>query len=209
VVRYYKNGALLYTSALAPLYPLLVDTSFLERGGRFDKVLLATGTEASTGTTGTGENVTWTGLVNAATSGDVLTKTSGCDGCQDAGAVSAQRIRKGSGALELTVSESGTARVIGLSRGNSNNRIADIDYALHFWPDGGVSVREKGAYRNASSTHAPGDVFRIAVDRKIVRYYKNDALLFTSRAAAPRPLLVDTSLLDAGAAFSRVVLTGF
>jgi hypothetical protein len=40
VVRYYQNGALLYTSARTPSFPLLVDTSFLDRGGALSKVVM-------------------------------------------------------------------------------------------------------------------------------------------------------------------------
>jgi hypothetical protein len=206
VVRYYKNGALMYTSRLAPLYPLVVDSSFLTRGGKLEQVVLATSGE-SAGAVDNVENITWTGLVNARASGNVLTKAGGCNGCQDAGAVSKQRVRSGGASLEVTVSETGAARVIGLSHGNSSTRIADIDHALHFWPDGGVSVRERGVYRNASTTHRPGDVFRITVASGRVRYYKNGALLHTSAIRPRYPLLVDTSLLDAAATFSRVALT--
>ncbi|HEX4961881.1 MAG TPA: hypothetical protein VF173_13650 [Thermoanaerobaculia bacterium] len=31
-MKYYKNGVLFYTSAAAPTYPLLVDTSLLSAG---------------------------------------------------------------------------------------------------------------------------------------------------------------------------------
>ncbi len=200
-VRYYKNGTLVYTSLLAPLYPLLVDTSFLNLGASFEKVVISTSAGGANVT-----QVTWKGLVNASASGDSLTKTGGCNGCEDAGAISVQRIRSRGGAVELTVSETGTERVIGLSRGNSNTRIADIDFGLRFWPDGTVDVREKGRSRSVSSAYQPGDVFRIAVASRKVRYYKNDSLLYASRVAPSFPLLVDTSLLDSAAQFSKVVL---
>ncbi len=40
VVRYYRNGNLVYTSATTPIYPLLVDTSINSTGGRITDVLI-------------------------------------------------------------------------------------------------------------------------------------------------------------------------
>ena len=34
VVRYYRNGTILYTSLAAPTYPLLLDTSINSTGGK-------------------------------------------------------------------------------------------------------------------------------------------------------------------------------
>src|SRR5262249_8962817 len=41
--------------------------------------------------------VTWTALVNVTATGSVLKKTSGCDGCEDAGAVSTAALASGDG----------------------------------------------------------------------------------------------------------------
>jgi hypothetical protein len=212
-VRYYKNGTLLYTSALAPAYPLLVDTSFLDRGGAFSKVVLSAGATASPptqppapgGTGGLLESIAWTALVNLSVSGETLSKTAGCSGCQDAGAISTQTL-SGDGYLELTVPASGTQRVIGLSKGNSSTRMDDIDFGLRFWSTGGVGIQENGVYISISKYYQAGDVFRVAVSSGVVRYYKNGALLYTSARTPSFPLLVDTSFLDRGGALSKVVM---
>lgn len=44
---------------------------------------------------GSPENVVWTNVVNATATGNTLQKTSGCDGCPDAGATSQQTITSG------------------------------------------------------------------------------------------------------------------
>ena len=40
-VKYYENGALKYTSALAPSYPLLVDTAILTVGASVQNAVVA------------------------------------------------------------------------------------------------------------------------------------------------------------------------
>ncbi len=152
--------------------------------------------------------VTWTSLVNVTVTGDTLKKTSGCNGCQDAGAISVQSIGSGNGYVELTASETTTQRMIGLSHDNTDTRLADIDFGLLFWPAGGIDVRENGVYRNAETTYVPGDVFRIAVSSGVVKYYKNGTLFFTSPKAPTYPLLVDTSFLNMGGTLRAVVLSG-
>src|SRR5437899_3052560 len=79
--------------------------------------LLATAPRASD------QGVAWTDLVNVAVSGDVLQKTSGCDGCEDAGAASQQSFAQGDGFVEFTVGETNTFWVAGLSHGDDNTTI--------------------------------------------------------------------------------------
>src|SRR5688500_20307959 len=50
--------------------------------------------------------VAWTGLVNVTVADDVLQKTSGCDGCFDAGAISSQLLTAGDGYVEFTIARS-------------------------------------------------------------------------------------------------------
>src|SRR5205809_958648 len=49
--------------------------------------------------------VDWTNQVNVAARGNVLEKVAGCQGCDDAGAVSRQIITNGNGYIEFTVGE--------------------------------------------------------------------------------------------------------
>lgn len=44
VVKYYKNGALFYTSLAAPTYPLLVDTALLTQGATINSAVVSGGT---------------------------------------------------------------------------------------------------------------------------------------------------------------------
>src|SRR5687767_3859239 len=73
----------------------------------------------------TPQDVIWTDLVNVTATGNSLQKTGGCDGCQDAGALSQQKIISGSGYLEFTVSETNRLRYIGLNPNSVSTSAAD------------------------------------------------------------------------------------
>jgi predicted amidohydrolase len=150
--------------------------------------------------------VTWTALVNVTANGSSLTKTSGCDGCQDAGAISVQSIASGDGYVELSASELTTYRLVGLSRGNTDTGGGDIDFGVAFTPWASiVEVRENGVYR-AETSYAPGDVFRIAVESGVVNYYRNGVRFYGSSKAPAYPLNVDTSFVTMGGTLNAVVL---
>jgi hypothetical protein len=205
-VKYRKNGALIERSGTppAPTYPLLVDTSFLDLSSTINNAKIA-----RTGGSGGGSGlqaVVWTSIVNATATGNSLQKTSGCDGCANAGAVSQQQIASGNGYVEVTVSEPGTNRLIGLSNGNSGESIPDIDFALHL-DQGTAMIKESGAYKG-DTTIVTGDVLRVAVENGQVQYRKNGVTIArTGVPPAPTyPLLVDTSLLTSGATLSNVMI---
>src|SRR5437867_10980815 len=76
--------------------------------------------------------VNWTNQVNVAARGNTLEKVGGCQGCDDAGAVSQQMIRNGDGHAEFTVGEANTFWLAGLSRANGNTNFNRIDFAFRF-----------------------------------------------------------------------------
>jgi hypothetical protein len=214
-VRFFVDGVQLGADDTTAPYSIVWDS---RTGANGSHALSATaydaaGHTASSSVTVTVSNTTgpvpvqWTSLVRVTATGSSLRKTSGCDGCQDAGAVSVQTIPSGTGYVELTASETTTNRGIGLSRGNTDTTRADIDFALNFWPGGGVDVRENGQYR-AGTRYVTGDVFRIAVESGAVNYYKNGVRFYRSLIAPTYPLLVDTAFLTLGATVSAVSIAG-
>src|SRR5262245_42848675 len=150
---------------------------------------------------GADQAVVWTNLVNTTVSGDVLRKTSGCDGCEDGGASSQAAITPGDGYAEFTIGEAGTFWVGGLSQGDSSTLIADIDFAWRFNGAGWADVLERGVYQSGGDTpYAAGDVFRVAVAGGKVQYSRNGTLLRESQTAVPQyPLLLDVTLGSLGA----------
>src|SRR5207244_13062159 len=146
-----------------------------------------------------GTDVVWTDLVNATVSGTTLQKTSGCDGCGDAGARSQQQIAVGDGYVEFTVGEANTFWFAGLSHGNDGTTYTNIDFSFRFNGAASADVMENGIYRGGDTSYAAGDVFRVAVVNGRVEYRRNGTLLYTSQIAPAYPLLLDTALGSVGA----------
>lgn len=145
------------------------------------------------------ERVDWINHANVTVSADTLRKTGGCDGCEDAGAVSRQYIWN-EGYVEFSPGETNTFWLAGLSNGDSGHSYRGIDFAFRFNGAGHADVMESGAYQNGGDTsYAPGDVFRVAVMNGRVRYYKNGQLLRESGVAPQLPLVLDVSLGSVGA----------
>jgi hypothetical protein len=137
--------------------------------------------------------VTWTQPVNVTASRNSLQKTSGCEGCPDAGAVSEQRIfRAAGGSVQITASETTTLRHVGLAD-RATWSGPGLPFALALRPGGVVEVRENGVYR-VDTSFTPGDVFRITVQRGVVSYYKNGTRFYRSAETPAYPLAVHASL---------------
>jgi hypothetical protein len=142
------------------------------------------------------EPVRWSSLVNAAASGGTLTKTGGCAGCPDAGALSEQRLVAGDGAASF-VAGTQALRYVGFSHGDASPSATGIRFALRL-QNGTAEVRESGIYRG-EVPYAIGDRFTIAVAQGRVVYQKNGATFHVSATAPSYPLVLDASLLDAAA----------
>jgi predicted amidohydrolase len=215
-VQFFVDGVMLGAEDMTSPYSVPWDTTTVANGSHALTAVArdaagntATSSEvAVTVSNGAGgvESVIWTALVNTTAMGSTLQKTSGCDGCEDAGAVSSQSIASGDGYVELTASEITTQRVVGLSYGNTNTTSADIDFAIQFWPGGTADVRENGVYRNAETTYVPGDIFRVAVQSGVVRYSKNGTVFYTSAIVPSFPLLVDTCIYSRNGTISNAVI---
>src|SRR5262249_42645787 len=117
------------------------------------------------GTAGAADQyVNWTHRVNVRPRGNALVKTGGCDGCDDAGAISEQMLESGDGYAEFRVTDPYAYWVAGLSSANGNARFDQIDFAFRFNGDGRTDVLEDGVFQEgADTTCAAGDVFRVAV----------------------------------------------
>jgi hypothetical protein len=139
--------------------------------------------------------VAWTNVINGATNGAELWKTQGCGECSDAGGVSQQTMTDGT--LTFTVT-GGHRLVVGLGCDASSNTGYAIDYAFGFGDNGAFEIREAGIYR-AEGSFSASDVFKVTVASGIVKYYRNDALVYTSLVASTAPLVVDASLQSIGA----------
>ena len=143
--------------------------------------------------------VLWTNTVNATVSNGSLQKTAGCDGCDDAGAISQQVLLQGDGFVEFTVGESNTLWAAGFSHGNTDTTYADIDFAFRFNGGGWADVIENGVYQGGDTPYTTGDTFRVAIVGGRVEYSRNGVVLHDSPNAPQYPLLLDASLATVGA----------
>jgi RHS repeat-associated protein len=206
VVKYRKNGALLYTSTVTPTYPLLVDSALYATGDTLSNVVVTSSASGAAAALPGIQSVSWQNVVGASVAGNSLTKTA-ATGWGNAGASSAQSITAGDGYMELTVSDTTTYRFCGLSNGNSNADYTDVDFAIHPVPGGTIYIYEGGISRGTFGSSTVGDVLRVAVEGGVVKYRKNGALLYTSTITPTYPLLVDSALYATGDTLSNVVVT--
>jgi len=143
--------------------------------------------------------VSWINQANVSLRGDRLEKTGGCDGCDDAGAVSRQIIRSGDGAVEFRVDEDDTLLRAGLSRSSGGRRFGNIDFAVRLNGNGRADVMENGAYVGGDTEYRAGDVFRVEVVAGRVRYLKNGQVMHVSQKWPAYPLVFDVALGSLGA----------
>ena len=165
-------------------------------------------TSGGTGGTGTGtaQNVVWTSPVRVSVSGNTITKTSGCNGCWDAGAASQQTIGSAGGYVQFAI-PGGTAATVGLSNGNAGTSANEIKFGLRFYPGspGIVEVRESGVYK-WDMYHVAGAVYKVAIESGKVKYYQNGTLKYTSAAVPTYPLVLDSTIDVVGSAVQNAVI---
>ena len=143
--------------------------------------------------------VQWTNQINVTARAGNLQKIDGCQGCDDAGAVSRQAIRSGDGYVEFRVNSPNTFWLAGLSRQLTSTRFNDIDYALRFNGNGHVDVVEHGAFQSDDTTYRAGDVFGVAIVDGRIRYLKNGSIFHESQRSPRYPLVFAASLGTVGA----------
>jgi hypothetical protein len=146
--------------------------------------------------------VSWTDVVGVSATVGNLTKTAS-ETAWNAGAVSVQTLA-GDGYVEFTTGETTTDKAIGLSAGNSNAKMSDIDFCVRLKPNGAAMVYESGVALVSIGSYTPGVVFRVQAEDGVVTYWRNGVLKYTSAIAPTFPLLVDTSLRTPGATLTDV-----
>jgi alpha-tubulin suppressor-like RCC1 family protein len=190
VVRYFKNGQLLYTSGVAPKYPLRVDAALYDPGASLADVRVGSST--------------WAHDVGVALSGSSLRKT-GASGWTS-GAVSANTLESGDGAMEFTATETNMTRAAGLSDGDVDQGWQDIAYGIELHDDATIEVVESGTSRGTFGSYAAGDRFKVEVVAGVVTYSQNDSVFYTSTLTPSYPIIVDTALYSANATLTDIVL---
>ena len=129
-----------------------------------------------------------------------------------------QGLSSGNGYMEFSTNENTTYKMAGLSHTNVSMSYTNIDYAIYSAQAGALMIFESGVCKagpvgtacgagtGTLSGYVAGDVFRVAVESGIVKYYKNGVLLYTSGMAPTYPLFPEASLFDANATITNAVL---
>jgi alpha-tubulin suppressor-like RCC1 family protein len=206
VVRYERNGNVLLVSGAAPTYPLSVDTSIKNPGGRVSRVTIS-GLLIDVPPVVSGIPVVWTDLVAVEADGNTLEKAADGASAWDAGAVSTKAIAVGDGWVEAVVETTGSIQMFGLAHGQSGQGYGDIDFALYV-TGSSLYVYEGGVSQASLGPVTQGDRLRVLVEGGVVRYLRNDQELWVSAAAPAYPLLVDTSIKNPGGLVSDVTISG-
>ncbi len=157
----------------------------------------------------TAQAVVWTNLIKCMATGKTLQKTAGRNDMTDAGANSLQQLVAGDGYVEFTALETNKERYAGLTKDYAGTSDATIDYAIHLTTipyRGGIvaEVRENGVYKS-ETTYKSGNLFRIAVEREIVKYYRDGRVFYTSKLKPSYPLVFDVALLNLNATISNAL----
>ena len=198
-VTYFRNGSLVYTSKVAAGGALVADVALVTTGASVTATVDGAATTPTVTTTG--NSVVWTAARNASVSGGSVTKTSGCSGCPDSGAVSQQQFTSGS--ASFTVS-SGYSLLAGLGQSTSGSLGYAINYAFKFSGGSSWEIRESGTYRT-EGTYSSSDTFTVTVSGATVTYFRNGSLVYTSKVAAGGALVADVALVTTGASVTATV----
>ena len=206
VVSYVRNGKELLVSAETPTYPLLVDTSIKNPGGKVSSVTIS-GVLSDVVLDSPGVPVQWTDLVGVTATANTLDKPAGGASAWDAGAISTATFASGDGWVEVVVEATSSTQMFGLSFGDSDQGYADIDFALYV-NGSSLYAYEGGINRGSLGPTTQGDRLRVVVEGGVVRYERNGKELLTSAGTPAYPLLVDTSIKNPGGRIARATIEG-
>lgn len=158
-------------------------------------------TETTAKSTAALTSVTWTNAVGVTATGSDLTKTAGQG--WNAGAASNETLA-GDGYVEFTTAETNTNKAAGLSNGDTDQTLDDIDFAIDLTAGGTVRVYENGVWKGTFGSYVASDTFRVQTVGGRVTYAKNGTVFYTSATASTSPLLVDSALYNTNATIQNV-----
>ncbi|MCZ8128736.1 MAG: Ig-like domain-containing protein [Microcystis sp. LE19-114.1B] len=155
------------------------------------------------------ENVVWqtSSLTNVSASGNNLIKIQS-NGSWNGGAASWNTV-KNNGFFEFAATETNTFRMAGLSTSNTNSNYNTIQYAWYLRGDGICEIFESGTSRGSFGSYVSGDVFKISIESNVVKYYRNNNLIFTSTIVPTLPLLVDVSINSVNGTITNAKISNY
>ncbi len=152
----------------------------------------------------TREEIKWNDLSHLQPSGNDIIKTSG-GASWEAGAVSYNQVSD-NGFVQTIVDETNTRRMFGLNIANTSASYQDIDFAMYLSNNGYIYIYENGASKLAphGGRYYSGDTMQVAIESGVVKYYRNNDLVYTSLVVPSPPLYVDVSMVEEGATLRNI-----
>lgn len=177
VVKFYKNAELVYTSDVAPAYPL---KAYFVSG--LDNAGLTSAAISTAGST----DANWVDLVKATTgAGGAIVKTPNSGDWPPASANTSQGLG-GDGSFECVVNHNGAPNIYPINVGLNSGSTSTVEY---YWAiSSGYAMPYVGGVYKASTPLTTSDRLKIAVEGGVVKFYKNAELVYTSDVAPSFPL---------------------
>nr|MCU0359051.1 T9SS type A sorting domain-containing protein [Cyclobacteriaceae bacterium] len=89
---------------------------------------------------------------------------------------------------------------------NANADWTSIQYAIYLRNNAQWEVRQSGSGTLFTAPYAANDVFKIAVEANVVKYYQNNVLRFSSGVVPTLPLLADVSINTVGGTVTNALV---
>ncbi|HKQ08038.1 MAG TPA: PQQ-binding-like beta-propeller repeat protein [Blastocatellia bacterium] len=137
------------------------------------------------------QTVAWVNRINCTANSGSLEKTGGRDDTADAAARSQQTIAAGDAYYEFTPAQTNRLLFTGLTHAAIGTDFAEIDFAFKITDYNVAEVRENNVYK-WEVRYNTGDIFRIADENGVVKYYQNGSLIYVSQKRPTYPLIADT-----------------
>ena len=141
------------------------------------------------------------------TNGNSITKVQS-NGNWNGGAASWNTVSN-NGYFQFTISETNTEKVVGLSTTNLNSSNTSIQFGFYLTSASAINILESNNNRGSYGNYSNGDILKVAVEANVVKYYKNNTLLYISSVTPVLPMLVDVSLKNVGGSVTNAIVSNY
>lgn len=139
-------------------------------------------------------NICWDDIVGLQANGNSLKKTN-TTSWWNSGAASMGKLPSGkNGWIEMTVSETNTYRMFGLSQTNVNATWDSIEYNFYLMIGGNIKIYEKGVFKTNGGTYKIGDRIKVERSGNKILYKKNGTVIYSSTTNPNVSLIADVSM---------------
>ena len=95
------------------------------------------------------------------------------------------------GWIEASTNVTNQYKILGLSNTNPDATNTSIQFGLYLRGDGNIEILESGVSRGLFGPYAITQRFKIKVENNVVKYYRDNTLLYISTVAPTLPLFGD------------------